>query len=540
MSYPEMQQLFTKVLEYYAQARILQQEKPEETFTVNDIISSIKEATGKERLDMIQALAVDLRKNYIVKFNDYTKDFKLYIVYDDGEEEQIDDSELDNVILEMAKEWVAVQPKNSSFGKRRKCCLFGKNKLSSRKNKIKVKCTMKLSKYGNRRRVVCFGKMSKMEAKKAIAKEVISFVRDVKKQVLTKVNIKSFFKILFKQKFVDLIKQHKFKELVKSRKEVFAGIKDAFKSKSGEQSEVGKFFSDKMAPILQVHFAKFAENMEALQTELCGLLSKVLSTAIMQFLMVVFAASGPFNSIVPLLRLKTIPDMVKKVCAKMTDKLLNKLKAAAEKGLHPAEIAAKVEEEGAKEAVKEEIKTEKEVAKDEIKAEKEVAKEEIKEKLAAFGKRRKTKGKRKVQIIFTRAAKKCKGTSNYHKCMGTTLRKMHRSSFGKKKYGPSQCKGLSTTICGENPNCHYTKRGCVSRKGTRKTGKSKVVYQGPIGPPAFGKKLKKYTLRGGRKSPGVSATLYRVGTRKRGLDHNMYTIKKSVNGVKRWVKVNKK
>lgn len=42
--------------------------------------------------------------------------------------------------------------------------------------------------------------------------------------------------------------------------------------------------------------------------------------------------------------------------------------------------------------------------------------------------------------------------------------------------------------------------------------------------------------KGGRKSPGVSATNFKVGTVKRGLDKNLWVVKKSSNGVKRWIK----
>jgi hypothetical protein len=52
---------------------------------------------------------------------------------------------------------------------------------------------------------------------------------------------------------------------------------------------------------------------------------------------------------------------------------------------------------------------------------------------------------------------------------------------------------------------------------------------------SFGKK-RKYTFTGGRKSPGVSAAKYLVGTSKLGLDGKLWTIKKSINGIKRWVK----
>jgi len=39
-----------------------------------------------------------------------------------------------------------------------------------------------------------------------------------------------------------------------------------------------------------------------------------------------------------------------------------------------------------------------------------------------------------------------------------------------------------------------------------------------------------------RKSPEKSATLYKVGTTKRGNDGNLWVVKKTSNGVKRWVK----
>ncbi len=48
------------------------------------------------------------------------------------------------------------------------------------------------------------------------------------------------------------------------------------------------------------------------------------------------------------------------------------------------------------------------------------------------------------------------------------------------------------------------------------------------------KKLIKKTYKK-RPSPGQSATLYPVGTKKRGQDHRMYKVKKTITGVKRWV-----
>jgi len=57
----------------------------------------------------------------------------------------------------------------------------------------------------------------------------------------------------------------------------------------------------------------------------------------------------------------------------------------------------------------------------------------------------------------------------------------------------------------------------------------------------FGKaktsKKSKYTAKAGRKSPGVSATLFPVGTVKKGLDKNMWVIVQTSKGVKRWKKM---
>ena len=41
-----------------------------------------------------------------------------------------------------------------------------------------------------------------------------------------------------------------------------------------------------------------------------------------------------------------------------------------------------------------------------------------------------------------------------------------------------------------------------------------------------------------RPSPSESATLFSVGTEKKGNDENMYIIKVNKNGVNRWVKIN--
>jgi hypothetical protein len=51
------------------------------------------------------------------------------------------------------------------------------------------------------------------------------------------------------------------------------------------------------------------------------------------------------------------------------------------------------------------------------------------------------------------------------------------------------------------------------------------------------KKYKKYTKSGGRKSSGVSATKFPVGTVKKGLDGKNWVIKVASNGIQRWSRV---
>jgi hypothetical protein len=105
----------------------------------------------------------------------------------------------------------------------------------------------------------------------------------------------------------------------------------------------------------------------------------------------------------------------------------------------------------------------------------------------SFGRRlRASKKQIMVRKKFKAAVKKCKGKRNFQKCVGKLLRNKKKTSFGKKR-----------TVSG------------VRRK---------------------------YTSEGGRKSPGESATKFAVGTVKKGLDGNMWIIKKASNGVKRWSK----
>jgi hypothetical protein len=310
-----------------------------------------------------------------------------------------------------------------------------------RKNfKCKVSRKPKARKSSFGRKKSRFGTMSKAEVKKEIVKEVYSFVKDVKSKVLTKSNVSDFFKILFPDKYIQLIKKKQFKELLKSKKEILTDIKASFKQSAQGESPVGKFFTDKMKPILYEHFNKFADQADVLQTELCSVMSSVLSTAIMEFLMVAFAETGPFDAVVPLLRIKTIPDLVKKTCSKMTDNLITQLKAQADKKL-------------------------------------------------SFGRTRKN-----VIGIFKCAAKKCKGGRNYRTCMKKTLKALYRKrknfkcTVSRKPKARKSSFGSTCTNPGlTKPSLAFGKRKIIKRKspkahagsfnvGTKKKGLDKKTW----------------------------------------------------------------
>jgi hypothetical protein len=99
--------------------------------------------------------------------------------------------------------------------------------------------------------------------------------------------------------------------------------------------------------------------------------------------------------------------------------------------------------------------------------------------LLSFGRRRRVCRKTSSVVNnFKCAAKKCKGTSNYRKCMKTTLRSIYR-----KRRPVKQCKSATR-----------------------------------------------------RKAPMCSATRLKIGATRKGLDGNRWVVRKSKNGVKRWVK----
>ena len=79
----------------------------------------------------------------------------------------------------------------------------------------------------------------------------------------------------------------------------------------------------------------------------------------------------------------------------------------------------------------------------------------------------------------------------------------------------------------------------VAKKSSNLKIRRKAIFAQNID--AFEKKntkknTKKYSTAGGRKSPGFSATKFPRGTRKKGLDGNIWVIRINTNGVKRWSK----
>jgi len=121
----------------------------------------------------------------------------------------------------------------------------------------------------------------------------------------------------------------------------------------------------------------------------------------------------------------------------------------------------------------------------------------IKAYAGAKKKRRTSFGKKKSKAveIFKKAAKKCKGSSDYRKCFTKTLRKMHNTSFGRRTR-PRVCKRLKKRSCRSNPQCRWSGR----RKGQKvksRCVRRRKVYEGPALPPrrykktSFGRMKKK-------------------------------------------------
>ena len=129
---------------------------------------------------------------------------------------------------------------------------------------------------------------------------------------------------------------------------------------------------------------------------------------------------------------------------------------------------------------------------------------------------------------FKCAVKTCRKSNDYKKCMKTTLRKIYKkrttAAFGKKrapksqivrfKIAAKQCKGKEYRTC-------FRK---VLKKMKPKTKPKKI-------------KIKSLTKsKSKRKCPRVSATNYKVGTVRKGIDGKKWIVKRLKNKIKRWVK----
>jgi hypothetical protein len=123
-----------------------------------------------------------------------------------------------------------------------------------------------------------------------------------------------------------------------------------------------------------------------------------------------------------------------------------------------------------------------------------------------FGRRRRVCRKTSSVVAnFKCAAKKCKGTSDYRKCMKTTLRSIYRKRKPCAKRKP-------------------VKR-CAKRKPVKRTVKRKPV-----------KRTVRRKMCTKRKAPRCSASRLKIGTTRKGLDGNRWVVRKTKSGVKRWVK----
>jgi len=209
----------------------------------------------------------------------------------------------------------------------------------------------------------------------------------------------------------------------------------------------------------------------------------------------------------------------------------------------------------------------------------------IKAYAGAKKKRRTSFGKKKGKAveIFKKAAKKCKGSSDYRKCFTKTLRKMHNTSFGRikkkksrsipnnNKLGP-RLKGYSgkepmlSVFLRINGRTYQPRVSKSTKKGYLKASIKGKKYQFKLkGPekyvtltqmkktsrrassvkrkkPTPQNKFRKFIYRKSsthpkRKSPRVSATSVPVGTVRTGVDGNNWKVKKTKTGVKRWVKL---
>ena len=175
----------------------------------------------------------------------------------------------------------------------------------------------------------------------------------------------------------------------------------------------------------------------------------------------------------------------------------------------------------------------------------------IKKFKVQFGSRRKvcksSKGKvtrSKVKSNFKCAAKKCKGTSDYRKCMKTTLRKIYsKSHFGARTVHCKRRRKIMSFGKKQSKSVKIFKDAAKKCKGKKNYRKCFTKTLRKMHGTSFGKRKKPSPRnkegkikRSKRKSPRMSATSVSSGTVRKGVDGNYWVVKKTKSGVKRWFK----
>jgi len=146
------------------------------------------------------------------------------------------------------------------------------------------------------------------------------------------------------------------------------------------------------------------------------------------------------------------------------------------------------------------------------------------------------KAKRSGNTTLIKRATFAKNIGGYNgaKKRRTRFGKNSLNSIGKKTIKKSVKKTVKKSV-----KIKYQVTG--RRKKNESEGVSSIKYHNELYGKynKYGKKVikTKYTSVGGRKSPGVSATKFSVGTVKKGLDGNKWVIVKIKSGVQRWKKM---
>jgi hypothetical protein len=151
--------------------------------------------------------------------------------------------------------------------------------------------------------------------------------------------------------------------------------------------------------------------------------------------------------------------------------------------------------------------------------------------LNSFGKKKKPLTKKKVKLPNNFNKKSIKGYNKGYSVSAKINKKIYTGRIVNSKNKKFK---FTVKLNGKRYNFNSSQNKIVKLYLESKRssfGKKKIVSR--LRKTVGGSKYVSTT----RKSPETSATLHRVGTTSKGLDGNMWTIKKASNGVKRWVKV---